>query len=215
MSLTEAALRRTQLYSEELGIGLASNTDAELFKWFLASALLGARISETIAKHTYRAFERHRLLTPRRILKAGWNYLVKPVMREGGYVRYDEKTSTEVLRNCEMLLVQYGGSLKRLHALAADSQDLEARLDRFYGVGPVTINIFLRELRPWWPKADPEPLPGVKTAAVRLKIDLGKYARKSMAFTRLEAGLIRHRKELGTLRAAASAMRSAASRRYN
>jgi hypothetical protein len=24
---------------------------------------------------------------------------------------------------------------------------------------PVTVNIFLRELRPYWTKADPEPLP--------------------------------------------------------
>lgn len=194
MSPNETTLRRSRLYSEELGIDLAANTDAELFKWLLASVLLGARISETIAKHTYRSFERHRLLAPKRILAAGWDYLVNPVMREGGYVRYDEKTSSTLLRICDRLIIEYGGSLKRLHLLAADSLDLEARLDDFYGVGPVTVNIFLRELRPRWPKADPEPLPRVKAAARGLGIDLDGYRRKSMAFARLEAGLIRRRR---------------------
>lgn len=193
MSPNETTLRRSRLYSEELGIDLAANTDAELFKWLLASVLLGARISETIAKHTYRAFERHRLLAPKRILAAGWNYLVNPVMREGGYVRYDEKTSSKLLRICDRLIIEYGGSLKRVHFLAADRRDLEARLDDFYGVGPVTVNIFLRELRPRWPKADPQPLPRVKAAARSLGIDLNGYRRKSMAFARLEAGLIRQR----------------------
>jgi hypothetical protein len=35
----------------------------------------------------------------------------------------------------------------------------------FYGVGEVTANIFLRELRPYWKKADPEPLPIVRRLA--------------------------------------------------
>jgi hypothetical protein len=57
-------LKDVPLYSEELGIDLAGGTDREYFKWFLASVLFGARISETIARNTYRAFERHGLLDP-------------------------------------------------------------------------------------------------------------------------------------------------------
>lgn len=194
--LSEAALRRSSLYSEELGISLAAGTDAELFKWFLASVLLGARISESIARHTYLSFARHRLLSPARILAAGWDTLVKPVLRNGGYVRYDHKTATKILRDCTMLHGQYHGSLRQLHAAARNCRDLEMRLNRFYGVGPITVNIFLRELRPWWAKSDPEPLPCVKTAARLLAIPLERYSRKSLAFVRLEAGLIRHRHEL-------------------
>jgi hypothetical protein len=66
----------------------------------------------------------------------------------------------------------------------------------FYGVGPVTVNIFLRELRPYWGKADPEPLPIVRALARKLKLDLACYRRKSLIFTRVEAGLIRRRREL-------------------
>lgn len=198
--LSEAELCGSRLYSEALGIELAAGTDAELFKWFLASVLFGARIGETIACRTYRSFARHRLLSPARILAAGWDYLVNPVLREGGYVRYDNKTATAILRNCTTLRSQYRGSLRRLHQLSSDSRDLEARLDRFYGVGPVTVNIFLRELRPWWTKADPQPLPGVKAAARRLGISLERYSRKDLTFVRLEAGLIRHRRELAPVR---------------
>jgi hypothetical protein len=58
------------------------------------------------------------------------------------------------------------------------------------------VNIFLRELRPFWAKANPEPLPAVDTLAKRLSIDLDRYRRKSLVFARVEAGLIRRRREL-------------------
>jgi hypothetical protein len=181
------------LYSEELGIDLAQGTDAVYFRWFLASLLFGARITETIAKNTYSAFLRHGLTSPRRIVGAGWDFLVNPIMREGGYVRYDGRKSAQVLRDCERLLADYRGSLRRLHDAARDARELEATLLTFYGVGPVTANIFLRELRPYWGKADPEPLPIVRKLAKRLKLDLARYPRKSLVFARVEAGLIRKR----------------------
>jgi len=190
-------LKRSRLYSEELGIELARGDDKDLFKWFLASILFGHRISETIARHTYEAFARYELLEPRRILAAGWDFLVNPIMREGGFVRYDEKTARQILRVCEHLLADYNASLARLHAQARDARDLEARLMSFYGVGPVTTNIFLRELRPRWKKADPEPLPVVKRLARRLGIKLTAQNRKTFGFARLEAGLIRRRGEFG------------------
>ena len=193
---TRRALERSPLYSEELGIELAKRSDAEYFRWFLASLLFGARISETTAKNTYRSFVRHGLTSPRKIVEAGWDFLVSPVMREGGYVRYDDRKSTQVLRDCETLIVDYGGSLNRLHVSSRDARDLEERLLAFYGVGPVTMNIFLRELRPFWAKADPDPLPVVERLAKRLSIDLDRYRRKSLVFARVEAGLIRQRREL-------------------
>jgi endonuclease III len=194
--MVRRTLERSPLYSEELGIDLAQRTESAHFRWFLASLLFGARISETIAKNTYRAFIRHDLTSPTKILAAGWDFLVYPVMREGGYVRYDGRKSTQVLRDCQALIADYGGSLRRLHDAASDAHDLEEKLLAFYGVGPVTANIFLRELRPYWAKADPDPLPAVKKLAKRLRIDLAHYCRKSLVFARVEAGLIRRRREL-------------------
>ena len=189
------ALEQSVLYSEELGIDLAQRTDAAYFHWFLASLLFGARISETTAKNTFRAFMRHGLTTPKKIVAAAWDFLVQPVMRDGGYVRYDERKSTQVLGDCEELLAHYGGSLGRLHEAARDARDLEQGLLAFYGIGPVTVNIFLRELRPFWSKADPDPLPAVKKLARHLSVDLGRYRRKSLTFARVEAGLIRRQHE--------------------
>ncbi len=200
---TRRPLEQSALYSEELGIDLAQGTDDAYFRWFLASLLFGARISETTAKNTFHAFMRHGLTTPAKIVAAGWEFLVYPVMREGGYVRYDGRKSTQVLRDCETLIAQYAGRLSRLHTAARDARDLEQRLLAFYGVGPVTANIFLRELRPFWAKADPDPLPAVKKLAKRLSINLARYRRKSLTFTRVEAGLIRRRRELARKRHAA------------
>ena len=196
MQVNMNKLKRSKLYSEELNIDLKRNSDKEFFKWFLASILFGARISETIAKNTYRTFEKYNLLEPKKILSAGWDFLVNPIMREGGYVRYDGKKSTQILRNCQTLIKEYKGSLKILHKEAKNSDDLEDKLIDFYGIGPVTANIFLRELRPFWRKSNPEPLPIVKKVAGVYKIDLNKYNRKSLTFVRIEAGLIRLGREI-------------------
>lgn len=190
------SLKRSQLYSEALGIDLEKKSDSEYFKWFLASILYGNRISEGIAAQTYRSFEKHGLLTPDKILEAGWNFLVNPVMWEGKYVRYDEKTSAAILKICESLKEKYHGSLKELIEEAAGENDLEQRLQNFYGIGPVTTSIFLRELRPYIKKVNPEPPEVIKELAKYLEIDLEKLDRKTVAYTRLEAGLMRNRKKI-------------------
>ncbi len=188
-------LRRSLLYSEELGIALETQSDREYFKWFLASLLFGGHISQTIAKNTYRTFRRHRLLTPGSILAKGQEFLVNPIMREGGYVRYDGRKSTQILRNCRKLLEDYGGSLENLHEISKDAADLERRILAFHGIGPVTMNIFLRELRPYWRKADPEPLSIVRQLARELGIELADYPRSTITFARIEAGLMRMRQK--------------------
>ncbi len=188
-------LKHSPLYSEELGIDLASGTEDQLFRWFLASLLYGGHIAETIARRTYQAFCDHELTTPGSILAAGWDFLVNPVMREGGYVRYDFSKSDQILRDCQQLVDEYDGSLWRVHEIAHDAADLETRLRAFHGIGPVTANIFLRELRPFWPKADPPPLAVVMAAAQGLGLDLSRIRRKSLTFVRIEAGLIRLRRQ--------------------
>jgi len=186
-----SALKRSLLFSEELNIALASGREGEYFRWLLASLLYGARINGTIARNTYRSFLRHGLTTPGKIIDAGWPYLVNPIMREGGYVRYDGRKSDQILRVCGALIETYGGRVSNVHEKASDARDLETRMLAFYGVGAVTTNIFLRELRPFWRKADPKPLPQVTRLASRLKIDLTSFRRKTITFVRIEAGLIR------------------------
>lgn len=194
--LVADTLENSTLYSEELGINLPSRKDSELFKWFLASILFGNRISEDIAKKTYRAFEKYDILQPEDIIGAGWLFLVNPVMKEGGYVRYDEKTSSQLLKNCKKLLDDFSGSLNALHDSSNNPDDLEELIQEYYGIGPVTCNIFLRELRPYWHNSDPAPLPVVRELSKCYQIKLMDYDRKSIKYVRLEAGLIRQRTQL-------------------
>lgn len=153
MVRTKRYAERAGLYFEELGIDLAESADSTCFRWFLPGLLLSARISETTAKNTYRGFVRHPLTNPRKIPDTGLDFLIFPVMLERGYVRYDGRKSTQVLRDCEMLIADYGGSRTRFHYAARDACELKERLLAFFGVGPVTTNIFLREMRPFWAKA--------------------------------------------------------------
>lgn len=144
-------------YAKQLGIDLSGGDAAEIHKWFIAAMLFGARISERIAAQTYRKFEQADMLSARRIVDAGWDKLVA-ILDRGAYVRYDFKTATKLLEANRSLLHHYQGDLNVLHGSAHDEADLEQRLRSLgKGIGGVTVNIFLRELRGIWSKADPAP----------------------------------------------------------
>jgi endonuclease III len=191
----EEELSQITTYSEELGLDL--NRPEDRFKWFLASMLFAKRISAEIAKRTYRRFEEEALITPERILDAGWNRLVQ-VLDSGGYVRYDFSTATNLLSIVEELKEKYG-DLEELHRESANPEDLERRLRSFKSVGPVGVNIFLRELRGIWDKAKPQPsriavqvgqrlgledLKPYESALVRLNLEYCKKSRCEKCPTR-------------------------------
>ena len=88
--------------------------------------------------------------------------------------------------------------MEALYTQAEDSRDLEKRLLEFKGVGPTTVNIFLRELKLVWEKARPQlsplarevasklglgeeklELPTVESALVRLNLEFCKRRRCS------------------------------------
>jgi len=143
------------LYSKQLCIDLDSKKPAEIFKWLVASMLFGARISEEIAIRTYKVLEKYKALTPQAILKYNVDGLI-PMMGEGGYTRYDGKTSNELVQVSTQLLECCTGDLNKINDRAKDSKDLERLLGEFYSLGPVTIEIFLREMVGVWKKADPK-----------------------------------------------------------
>ena len=155
-------LKRIQSYSDELGLNLRKPSDR--FKWFVASFLFAKRISSETAKRTFRRFVEEGLVTPRAICNAGWDRLVH-VLDSGGYVRYDFSTATNLLATCQLLLDKYG-TLEQLHDGARSPRELENLLMEFKGVGPMAVNIFLRELRGIWDKARPKPS--------RVAIDVGR-----------------------------------------
>lgn len=179
------------LFSEELGIDLQSGKDPELFKWLLATVLYGGPVSRDVARKTFRTFQKYQLNDPVSITGAGWSFLIHPVMHEGGYVRNDSVAASNILDLCGTLQEYYQGSLNLLHDSANDAPDLERRLTALRGMEPISANIFLRELRPVWDKADPDPLPVVGEMAKKYKLDLARLDRKKPDFARVESALIR------------------------
>jgi len=198
-------------YSDILGINLESKDNEEVFKWFLASLLFGAPITERSVIKTYRCFERHGVTTPEKILETGWDGLVE-ILDEGSYTRYDFKTSDKLLEVMSNLIKEYKGNLNLLHEQSTNSLDLERRLrDLGKGIGSVTVGIFLRELRDIWGKADPKPTPLVILAAEKLGIvkeespekalkELKEFWRRNKVpektFVNFETALIRVGKDL-------------------
>jgi endonuclease III len=175
------ALQRLRSYSDELGLDLTKPEDR--FKWFLASVLFAKRISAETAKETYLYFEQEELTSPDAILQAGWDCLVE-VLDSGGYTRYDFSTATNLLGIAKTLKEKYG-NLERLHAESSSPSDLENRLQEFKGVGPVGVNIFLRELRGIWEKAKPNPSPMAVVTAQRIGLDPADVERYESQLVRL------------------------------
>lgn len=178
-------LSQVSSYSQELGLDLTREEDR--FKWFLASILFAKRISSQIAKKTYKEFEREGIVTPESILEAGWDKLVE-VLDSGGYVRYDFSTASKLLEIASSLKEKYG-SLENLYARAKDNKDLEGKLLEFKGVGPTTVNIFLRELKGIWGKARPSLSPIAKEVASRLGLSEGELEQSPVESALVRIGL--------------------------
>lgn len=142
-------------YHKELNINLASRDDGELFRWFVASMLYGARISSRIASKTFMLLDEAGLTDVYRLRNADWNHIVE-LLDEGGYTRYDFKTADKLQEASKNLINYYNGSLNKLHERAESYIDLVNRIIKLAkGIGPLTAQIFLRELREIWSKATP------------------------------------------------------------
>lgn len=184
------ALSRLQSYSKELSLDLSKSEDR--FKWFLASILFAKRIPAETAKKTYLYFEQEGLTSSDAILGAGWDRLVE-VLDSGGYTRYDFSTATILLEIMKTLKEKYG-DLERLHAKSSSTTDLESRLQEFRGVGPVGVNIFLRELRGIWKKAKPKPSLIAVVTAQKIGLNLEDVEHYESQLVRLNLEYCRKRR---------------------
>lgn len=184
------ALSKLKSYSNELGLDLTKSEDR--FKWFLASVLFAKRISAETAKETYLNFEQEELTSPDAILQAGWDRLVE-VLDSGGYTRYDFSTATSLIGIAKKLKEKYV-NLERLHTESSSPNDLENRLREFRGVGPVGVNIFLRELRGIWEKAKPAPSPIAVGTAQRIGLNPEEVERFESQLVRLNLEYCKKRK---------------------
>ncbi|MEX5596022.1 DNA methylase [Pseudomonas orientalis] len=131
--------------ASELGIELKPGDDGSLFKWFIASFLMGKRIQAPIAAQAYRVIiEEEGRDTPHKLQHCTSRQLVAMLGR-AHYVRYDETTAQRLLDLSAKLNADYSGSITRMLEASDDRQAFERRLGEFEGVGPKTIEIFMRD----------------------------------------------------------------------
>lgn len=131
----------------DLGIDIADQNQHGLYKWLLASFLLGKRIRSSVALQAYRILvDQHGLDTPAKLGQCPHRELVR-LLGQAGYARYDESTA----RRLRVLGARLAAELAtQLHALGGGSQglqEIERWLLTFEGIGPKTLEIFMREAR--------------------------------------------------------------------
>jgi endonuclease III len=141
--------KKEKIGAEDLGIDLADNSDTEAFRWLVACLLFAARINSKIAAEAFRALDKDKILTPRKLAKAEWQHLVD-LLGEVGYRRYDESKARELIKIGQDVLRRYQGKLTKLPEGATSSNEISKRLQEFTGIGPTATGIFLRDVGPAW-----------------------------------------------------------------
>lgn len=185
-------------YSVELGIGVDAG-DAEVERWFVAATLFGARIPAHVAERAFGVLATAGLARIGQLRHVPTDDLIR-MLDEGGYARYDARTATRLLHLSETVDERYDGQVAVIGRSFTSYPDLCAALGALPGWGPVTIRLFLRELRGVWPGAEPPPDERAATAARHLgllkvrsgEMDLAGLAGACVLDVRdLECGLVR------------------------
>jgi len=137
--------RRPKPVHHAVDFGLDITTgDDDMFRWFLLCYLFGKPIQSGVAVNTWKLFITKKLDTPWAILEPP-EYKLTRVLREGGYARYEHVTARG-LRTCmEQLIRFYDGSLLLMFESCETEDEFSKRLQKLYGVGPKTAEIFMRE----------------------------------------------------------------------
>lgn len=141
--------RQPRTYAARAGIRLR-DTPAPLYRTLVLALLLSARIRADIAVAAARALSDAGLRDARSMARASWQERVD-ALGEGGYRRYDERTSTQLGEGARLLLERYGGDLRRLRE---EADPKKALLD-LPGIGPTGADIFLRAVQGVWPEFAP------------------------------------------------------------
>lgn len=129
----------------DLGIDLAQPQGLGVYKWLLASFLIGKRIRSSVAVEAYRILvDRHGLDTPGKLARCAHRELVR-LLGQAGYARYDESTARRLRTLGTRLETELPAQLAAVTTGTADHGELRQWLLGFEGIGPKTVEIFMRE----------------------------------------------------------------------
>ena len=110
----------------------------------MASFLMGKRIRSTVALRAYRILvDQQGLDTPQKLVQATHATLVR-LLGQAGYARYDESTARRLHALGKKVDAELG---VQLEALRDDPgcENFKRWLLSFEGIGPKTVEIFMRE----------------------------------------------------------------------
>ena len=118
--------------------------DDDMFRWFLLTYLLGKPIQSTVAVRTWKLFIDEKKDMPWAILEMPDRSLTS-LLHRGGYTRYQHVMTHALKTSMQQLVSMYEGSLYIMLEDSANEDELSKRLQKLYGVGPKTAEIFMRE----------------------------------------------------------------------
>ncbi|REF35789.1 endonuclease [Thermasporomyces composti] len=185
--------RHGRTYADEADIRLR-DTPGPLYQLLVLATLLSARISAGIAVAAARELFRAGYRSAATMRDASWQDRVDTLGR-GHYRRYDERTATMLGRAAEVVLEQWRGDLRRLHAEGGDVDGVSRLLQSVPGIGPTGAAIFCREVQGVWPDLAPYVDTRAARGAERLGLPASPTALARLVPTedlpRLVAGCVR------------------------
>lgn len=187
--------RHGRTFSNEVGIDLGDGTPSSVWRWAVASLLMSARISSSVASESAQQLFDRFGTTSRGMADSSWEERVE-ALNAGGYTRYQERTASMLGEVAEHVGEEYGHDLRRLRREADRDPGAErARLKDLKGIGDVGADIFFREIQnawtEWQPFADEAALDaaralGIGSSAEELVEEVGQKE-----LPRLLAALVR------------------------
>lgn len=190
-------------YSAELGIDVDAG-DAEIERWFLAATLFGTRISARIAERAFRVLDEAGLTRIGQARHMSSEDLVI-LLDAGGYARYDFRTAARLQDLSEIIDERYDGQAAEIGRRYQAYQELRAALIMLPGWGPVTMQLFLHELRGVWRGAQPPLDPRAASGGRHLDLlgtEEGDVGLPDIAQLAIDAGLDVRDLESGLVRLA-------------
>ena len=141
-------MQHKSIRARELGLDLSKNNEVQLFEWLLACLLFGRPIRQSIAKRAHQLMLQADVTSLDKLLDIEWDKLVA-ILDDAHYVHYDYSMATQ-LQDVARSIKQRFGSVKGLLKMSPDIDSLQANLLSFRGIGPVTAQIFIKGIAPFW-----------------------------------------------------------------
>jgi hypothetical protein len=155
-------------YSKDLAIDV-DRGEAEVERWFLASALFATRRSDSAAGRIFRVFGDAGLARIAQIPHVPFADLAT-LLDSGGHTHSELRTAELLCDLADVVAERYEGQIAEMAQRYCTYPELRVAVEVLPGWGPATAGRFLRELRGVWSGAEPPLEEKVAHAGRHLRI---------------------------------------------